>query len=90
MWSCLIRAISCVGSSQGSEELVSTVVFDMGSHSTKVGYASSNFPEVDCPSVIGLPKYNCHISEQLCNKDEIYLGHNALNRCPILSLKYPI
>ena len=72
-------------SSQASEDMIST-----GTRSCKVGYASSNFPEVDCPSLIGIPKYNGKISSELCNKDDIYIGTEALQRCPVLSLKYPI
>ena len=75
---------------QNSEDLVSTVIFDIGTHSCKLGYASSNFPEVNLPSVIGMPKYNGKISSDLCQKDEIYVGMEAINRCPTLSLKHPI
>jgi actin-related protein len=62
-------------------DLISTVVFDIGTRSCKVGLASSNFPEVNCPSIIGLPRYNGKISSELCSKEEIYIGKEALSRC---------
>lgn len=39
-------------------EQVNTVIFDIGSYSCKVGYAASNFNEVESLSVLGYPKYN--------------------------------
>lgn len=76
--------------SQESEDMVSTVVFDLGSHTCKVGYASSNFPEAVVPSIVGMPKYNGKISRELCNQDEIYVGMDVFPRCALLGLKHPI
>ena len=77
------------GNESIEEETVNTVVFDMGSFSCKAGYASQNFPEVDCRSLIGIPKYNGKISSELCNKDEIYIGDEAFCRPPLF-LSRPI
>jgi actin-related protein len=66
------------------------VVFDLGSYSCKVGYASSNHNEVETLSVLGFPKTDLEYGQQLIGKDDLFIGADAIIRSPLLNLKYPI
>lgn len=84
-----------IASSQNEEqeeetEAVNTVIFDLGSYSCKVGFAASNHNEIETLSVIGFPKNDIDLGSELLNKEELYIGSEAIVRSPLLNLKYPI
>ena len=62
------------------------VIFDIGTHTCKVGFSSSDFPDAVVPSVLGFPK----IAEGESQNTELYLGTEAYKRWPILRLRYPV
>ena len=62
------------------------VVFDIGTHTWKVGFSSSEFPDAVVPSVLGFPKQ----TENESQNTELYLGTEAYKRWPMLLLRYPI
>ena len=52
------------------------VIFDIGTHTCKVGFSSSDFPDAVVPSVLGFPK----IAEGESQNTELYLGTEAYKR----------
>lgn len=63
-------------SAQKSNTSTDTVVFDIGTHTCKVGFCSSEFPDAVVPSLLGFPKSSGEKSQLT----EIYLGTEAYKK----------
>jgi len=68
------------------------LIFDLGTYQTKAGFADLNkdilLPDKVVPTIVGSPKL-VKVSS-FSQKDNFYVGHEALKRSPLLSLQYPV
>ena len=65
-----------------------TLVIDNGSCMTKAGFAGVDTPCVVFPTLVGRPRFQ-GIMVGMIQRDN-YVANNALSKCGILSIKYPI
>ncbi|MEE9377305.1 MAG: actin family protein [Candidatus Lokiarchaeia archaeon] len=66
--------------------LPQTLIIDVGTAYTKVGYAGEESPRFTFPTIIGTEKYH-HAIE---NSSEVYVGNAALEMRGILSIHHPL
>jgi actin-related protein len=68
------------------------LIIDNGSGMVKAGFAGESTPNVEFPSIIGIPKFKKSINH--CSKNNSstskYIGSDAYKNKGILKLKYPI
>lgn len=63
-----------------------TLVFDIGSFSTKCGFSGDYLPISTFPTVIGIPK----MKSMFVDHEMIYVGNDVQSRRRILNIKFPI
>ncbi|KEG09790.1 putative actin-like protein [Trypanosoma grayi] len=75
---------------QQQQQRQSVAVFDVGSCSTRIGFAGEEAPRVVSPTVVGVPRHRGVLGSLLQHHSDDYAGDDALEREGILKLSRPV
>lgn len=64
-----------------------TLVIDIGSHMSKVGFAGDEAPRCTFRSLVGFPKYPLAFPALSCQIKDVYIGNEASDKAAILYLR---